>query len=466
MIADLSARQVVAAYRAGDLSPVEVARDALARAQSAQDRFNPFVFLDEGLALESARASEARWRAGAPLGPADGVVATVKANLALAGWPMRRASFTVPDTPMAFDAPAVARLREAGAVIIGQTTMPEFGWIGVCHSRLNGITRNPWNVERTPGGSSGGAAVAAALRIGHLHLGTDGAGSIRIPASFTGVFGIKPTFGRVAAFPASPFGSLAHVGPLAASVEDGALGLSLIAGPDARDMWSMPTPAPDFVEELGRGIRGLRLAWSPRLGQVTRLAADVEALTAGIAHRLTEFGARVEEADPDFTVEEALAPLRVLWEAGCTAILDAIPTHDHALVDPGFVAFAIAGRRWTGADVARANQQRAALHRKMLAFHERFDALLTPMMPTTALPAGRMLPDDASPEDDWLSWSPYSYPFNVTAQPASTIPVGLGVDAMPVGVQIVAASHRDDVVLRVSVAVERLAAAKKPPFAP
>ena len=177
------------------------------------------------------------------------------------------------------DAPAVARLRESGAVILGKTTLPEFGWIGACHSPLTGITRNPWKLDRTPGGSSGGAAAAALLNLGHLHIGTDGAGSIRIPAAFTGVFGIKPSFGRVPAYPASPFSILAHVGPLTRTVTDAALMLSVIGGPDERDMTAWNTPAPDFRVGLDDGVRGLRVAWSPRLGYVKKLHPEVEAAT-------------------------------------------------------------------------------------------------------------------------------------------------------------------------------------------
>ncbi len=201
---------------------------------------------------------------------------------------------------MTEDAPAAARLRESGAVILGKTTLPEFGWIGACHSPLTGITRNPWKLDRTSGGSSGGAAAAALLNLGHLHIGTDGAGSIRIPAAFTGVFGIKPSFGRVAAYPASPFSILAHIGPLTRTVTDAALMLSIIGQPDERDMAAWNTPAPDYRVGLDDGVRGLRVAWSPRLGFVKKLHPDVEAATRKAAQAFADMGAIVEEADPGF----------------------------------------------------------------------------------------------------------------------------------------------------------------------
>jgi aspartyl-tRNA(Asn)/glutamyl-tRNA(Gln) amidotransferase subunit A len=453
-LAARTAAEIVAAYRGGGLSPVEVARDALDRAEAVQPALNPFTRIERESALDAAARSEARWRKGEPLSPADGLVATVKANIAAKGWAARRGSHALPDVPAGDDAPATARLREAGAVIIGQTTMPEFGWIGVCHSALNGVTRNPWNPERTPGGSSGGAAVAASLGLGHLHLGTDGAGSIRIPASFTGLFGLKASFGRVPAWPASPFGSLAHVGPLARTVADMALCYRLIAAPDARDMWAWNAPAPDTDGPLKGGIRGLRIAWSPRLGHVRDLDPVVESLCEAAARRLVDLGAVVEAADPGFSAEDARAPLETLWNAGCAAILSGVPEKLRAAIDAGFLRAAEAGARITGAEVLQANVRRAHLHAVMRAFHERFDILLTPMMPLTAIEAGLEVPRSYPHSASWLDWSPYSYPFNVTAQPAASAPVGLAPDGLPVGLQIVAATGREDLVLRTARAVE------------
>src|ERR1043166_8573710 len=278
-IKSLTAAELLRLYRRRELSPVEVTRDQLDRIETFQPAINAFIIVDRDGALAAAKASEARWQKGAPIGLADGLGATVKDNVWLKGFPSRRGSLTSDPAPMKDDAPTVARLREHGAVILGKTTLPEFGWIGVCHSPLTGITRNPWKLDRTPGGSSGGAAAAALLNLGHLHIGTDGAGSIRIPSAFTGVFGIKPSFGRVAAYPASPFSILAHVGPLTRTVGDAALMLSVISGPDERDMTAWNTPAPDFRVGLADGVRGLRIAWSPRLGYVDKLSPAVEAAT-------------------------------------------------------------------------------------------------------------------------------------------------------------------------------------------
>src|SRR6185437_6438992 len=248
-IKDLSAADMSQGYRSGALSPVEVARDVLSRVAAAA-RFNAFLPIDTDAVLAAATASEKRWRAGAPLGAADGLPATIKDNIWVKGYATGRGSRTGDGAVATADAPAVARLREQGAVIIGRTTLPEYGWIGACHSPLTGITRNPWNPDYTPGGSTGGGAVAALLGLGVLHLGTDGAGSLRIPAAFTGVFGMKPSYGLVPAYPPSALNVLAHQGPITRTVADAAAMLSVIAQPDARDMTAWNAPAPDFSAGL------------------------------------------------------------------------------------------------------------------------------------------------------------------------------------------------------------------------
>lgn len=349
--------------------------------------FNAFVLVDAEPALAAAGQSEARWRAGEPLGRLDGLPATVKDNILVKGMPTRRGSRTSDSAPADFDAPAVARLREQGAVILGKTCMPEYGWIGVCHSPLTGITRNPWNPEHTPGGSTGGGAVAALLRLGLVHLGTDGAGSLRIPAAFTGVFGIKPSFGRVPLYPAVPLGVLSHHGPLARSVADAALALSAIAQPDARDMAAWTTPAPDFAKGLDEGVRGLRVAFSPRLGQAIALDPEIEATTRKAAHALQDQGALVEEADPK--LGRAADIIRAMWWPVAAAIVDAVPPERRPEMDPGFLAMAERGRTLSTGDYLAATTARADLHNAMRCFHERFDLLLTPAMPVTALKVGR-----------------------------------------------------------------------------
>lgn len=452
-IADLDGAALRRLYRSKALSPVEVVRDVLDRADRFEPAVNAFTRLDREGALAAARASEARWSRGEASGLLDGVPATIKDNIAVAGWPNRRGSAVTPDTPSAEDAPVVARLREEGAILLGKTTMPEFGWKGVGDSPLSGITRNPWNTGRNPGGSSAGAAVCAALNLGAIHIGTDGAGSIRIPAAFCGVFGIKASYGRVPAHPVSTMGYLAHVGPLTRTVEDAALALSIIGRPDARDMSAMTVPPPDYRTGLTDSLRGLRIAWSPRLGYVKTLHPEAEAAAANAARVFEDLGAVVEACDPGF--EDPAAVLETLWSAGAALALRPFTPEQRAKMDPGLVDAADRGERVSGADYAEAllygsNQ----VGRIMAEFHARYDLLLTPSLALPAFEAGHETPADGSLGSDWTAWTPYTYPFNITRQPAATVPCGLSSDGLPLGLQIVGPMNADALVLRAAKAFE------------
>lgn len=459
-IADLTCAALTQAYRRGALSPVEVAREAIA-CIAEHESLNAFLPIEPDAVLAAARESEARWRKGEPLGAVDGVPISVKDNIWAKGMPTRRGSKTSDPAPAAADAPAVARLREQGAVILGKTTMPEHGWIGVCHSPLTGIARNPWNPNHTPGGSTGGGAVAAALGLGLLHLGTDGAGSLRIPAAFTGVFGMKPSFGRVPVYPAPLLNVLSHHGPITRSVADAALMLSIIAQPDARDMAAWNTPAPDFTAGLDDGVRGLRIALSLRLGHATSLDPDIAAGARKAARALEEQGAVVEEADPPLA--PAFDIIRRMWWPVAAAIVEAVPPERRGEMDAGFLAIAERGRRVPVADYLAAYTARAELHNAMLRFHARHDLMLTPTMPVTALKVGLEMPEAGGFGDDWLNWSPYTYPFNLTGQPAASVPCGLARDGLPMGVQIVGPLRADRIVLRAAGAIEQALPMPHPP---
>ncbi|HXO01919.1 MAG TPA: amidase family protein, partial [Stellaceae bacterium] len=267
-IAFLSATELLARYRAKTLSPVAVVEATLRRLESHEGALNAFVLYDPESALAAARASEARWQKGDPKGLLDGVPLAIKDTQLTRGWPRRVGSRTIdPNQAWTEDAPATARLRAENAIFFGKTTTPEFGWKPTTDSPLSGVTRNPWNLERTPGGSSGGSAAALAAGICPLAVGTDAGGSIRIPASFSGIFGLKPTFGRVALYPPSAFGDVSHVGPMSRTVADAALMLDAMKGPDARDWYSLPADGIAYRKELDEGsMKGKRVALSPTLG--------------------------------------------------------------------------------------------------------------------------------------------------------------------------------------------------------
>ncbi len=449
--------QLLEAYRRKAVSPVEVLTDAYRRLDAIIPTLNPVSYEDRDASFDAARASEARWIRGEPRGRLDGVVGSVKSNVMKNGWPMRRGSRLSSDAAMTFDSPAVASCERAGVVILCQTTMPEFGWKGVGNSPLTGITRNPHDASRTTGGSSAGAAVLAALGIGHLHLGTDGLGSVRIPSSFSGVFGLKPSFVRVPAYPASPFGILAHLGPMARTVDDAAFMLNALAQADERDMLAWNTMPPDFRIALNDGVAGLRIAWSPRMGFVEGLDPEVERLCAQAARLFEGLGAHVEEADPGFAYGDARQAADMLWQAGAGSLLAGLPEARRGEQDPGFVAAGVAGLAHSAVTLVGAFQTRAAIAETMRRFHERYDLLLTPTMPVPAIQAGLDVPSDGSFGSDWVNWSPYTYPFNLTGQPASSVPIGKTASGLPVGLQIVGPARKDQLVMRASRALESVA---------
>ena len=445
-LTELTAVELLDGYRRREFSPVDATRATLERAEEIQPAVNAFVRLDAEGALASAAESAERWQRGEPDGLLDGVPVTVKDILLQRGAPTLRGSKTIAEQgSWDEDAPSVARLREHGAVFIGKTTTPEFGWKGVTDSPLSGITRNPHDPSRTAGGSSGGSAAAVALGAGPLSLGTDGGGSVRIPASFCGIFGLKPTYGRVPLYPASAFGTLSHVGPMTRDAADAALLLDVIGVPDARD-WSGLDRAPgSFTEALAEGIQGLRIAYSPSLGgQVAVRPAVAAAVRRGV-ERLAALGAYVEETDPDFS--DPVDAFHTLWFSGAARVTQKLAPRQRELLDPGLREICATGAGFSALDYLAAVDARMELGRRMGLFHERYDLLVTPTLPITAFEAGVEVPK-GSGYRRWTGWTPFTYPFNLTQQPAATVPVGNDGDGLPVGLQIVGARHRDDLVLR------------------
>ncbi|WP_431782339.1 amidase [Streptomyces chumphonensis] len=456
----LTAGRLVAGYAAGDFSPVEVTRAALERAEGVDPRVNAFVRIDGDTALEQARASAERWRRGAPAGLVDGVPVTVKDILLQRGAPTYKGSWTVSGAgPWEEDAPSVARLREHGAVFLGKTTTPEFGWKGVTDSPRHGATGNPYDPGRTAGGSSGGGAAAVALGAGPLALGTDGGGSVRIPAAFSGIFALKPTYGRVPLYPASAFGTLAHVGPMTRDAADAALLLDVIGASDPRD-WSALAPFPgSFRDQLAGGVAGLRVAYSPDFGGRVAVRPQVAAAVRRAVETLEELGAHVEEADPGF--EDPVDAFHVLWFSGAARVTQHLDPEQRARLDPGLREVIEEGARHSALDYLAAVDVRMALGARLGAFHQRYDLLVTPTMPGTAFEIGVEVPKGA-PHRRWTGWTPFSYPFNLTQQPAASVPCGLDEAGLPIGVQLVGARHADALVLRAAHALYGTAVPRLP----
>jgi len=461
----LSAAKLVKAYKKRKLSPVEVARACLDQIARHDQALNAMCLVDEKSALKQAKASEARWHKGKPLGAVDGVPALIKDLILVKGWPTLRGSKTV-DRKQAWDqdGPAVARLREEGAVLLGLTTTPEFGWKGVTDSPLTGITRNPWDITKTPGGSSGGSAAAIAAGYAPLALGTDGGGSIRIPAGFSGIFGHKPSFGRVPAWPLSPFGTVAHTGPMTRHVEDAALMLNVIAKPDARDWHSLPYDKRDYTRRLDKGVKGLRIAYSPALGHAA-VDPEVEAAVKQAVKVLRSLGAKVETVDPGFADP---APIfRVLWWSGARALLGRLPKEKKALLDPGLADVVKQSMEITPEDYFDAVKARGALGTQMRQFMENYDLLVTPTLPIPAFEAGKLAPDHDG-TGKWVNWTPFSYPFNLTQQPAASVPCGFTKAGLPIGLHIIGRMFDDASVLEAAYAYEKASDwhKRRPPLTP
>ena len=371
-IAFLPATRLVELYRAKQLSPVEVIEESVRRLENYESATNAFVLYDPQTAVAMARASEERWRKGEPQGLLDGVPVALKDTVLTKGWPRLIGSRTIdPNRDWDEDFPVTARLRSAGAVFFGKTTTPEFGWKPVTDSPLSGVTRNPWNLERTPGGSSGGSAVAVLAGICPLAVGTDAGGSIRIPAAFCGIVGLKPTFGRVAVYPPSAFGDVAHVGPMARNVEDAALMLDASKGPDSRDWHSLPDDGISYREGVREiSLKGKRVALSPTLGFAEPTPA-VRAAVERAARVFAELGATVEPADP-FS-ESPLPIFQTLALAAFWALLRVQTPQAVAVMDPGLVALCRRGESVTQEEYVAAVGQRAALGQKLRLFFDRYD---------------------------------------------------------------------------------------------
>ena len=462
-LAEFTATELLAAYRNRTASPVEATQAVLARIERLNPQLNAFCLVDAEAALQQARASEARWQRGAPIGPLDGVPTSIKDLILTRGWPTLRGSRTVdPTQPWEIDAPATARLREAGAVLLGKTTTPEFGCKGETNSPLTGITRNPWDLSRTPGGSSGGTAAAVAAGLGPLSVGTDGAGSVRIPAAFCGNFGLKPSFGRVPAWPLSPFGSVAHLGPHTMSVADAALMLNVLSQPDARDWTSLPPDARDYRIGLDDGVRGLRIAYSPTLGFAKNVHPEVAASVEQAVRALEALGAVVEAVDPGF--DDPLDICTGLWFLGALTVWNGLTATQQAVVDPDFRAEVELGRALSTNDVQQLHQRRGALGSQLRQFMQRYDLIATPAV---AVPAFEARPAGHSPlsAEAMLGWTPFSYPFNLSQQPAASIPCGLTSDGLPIGLQLVGPMFGDALVLRACRAYESVRPIPRPSLA-
>jgi aspartyl-tRNA(Asn)/glutamyl-tRNA(Gln) amidotransferase subunit A len=447
------ATELATMIRARRLSPVEVTRAVLERIERVNPKLNAFCTLTADTAMERAREAEAAVMRGGALGPLHGIPFSIKDLAFTKGVRTMSGSHIFATRVPDVDAPFVRRLKAAGGVMLGKTTSPEFGWKAIGDSPLTGITRNPWNTATTTGGSSAGAAAAAAAGLGPLAQGSDGAGSIRIPSSFCGVYGLKPTYGRVPMWPISNNDYASHNGPMTRTVADAALMLSVMAGPDDWDKSALDAPPADYVGRLLDGVRGLKVAFSANLDTL-RVDPDVATIVAQAVRAFETLGAIVEEVKVGFAESQRL--IRLLWNAHEAGNYARYLPEWRSRMDPGLVASIEDGMRYSVTEYIEARGEKLAYCDSVRPLFERYDLLLTPSVSVTAFEVGRLNPAHWPQHDwDWFPWAGFSYPFNFTGHPAASVPAGFTPSGMPVGLQIVGRRYADLTVLQASAAFEQ-----------
>ena len=465
-LAFMSAIELSAAIRAQEVSSVEATENFFERIGRLDSQLNSYLTLCQEQALNDARAADEAVQRGGQLGPLHGVPISIKDLEVTKGVRTTMGSAVFRDAVPDIDSIVVERVKAAGAIILGKTNTPEFGQSGTTENKVGDPCRNPWNTERTPGGSSGGAAAALAAGLCTVATGSDGGGSIRIPASFSGIFGIKPTQGRVPRYgglgrPAA--NHFSQSGPMTRTVADCALLLQVLAGPDSRDPTSIRQAAPDFSAGLGAGVRGMRLAWTPDYGYAG-VDPEVARVTETAARLFEELGASVET--PDFAIED---PFPAFWDVFATS---AFTSYGH-LLDQHRNDFSEYGLRSiehgaevTGADLSRAILWVDQLGRRMEDFFDEYDLLLSPTMAVPAFPIGQRPTNIGGKEvEPFWGYLPFTYPINMTGQTASSVPCGFSQDGMPIGLHIVGSRGNEAKVLQASAAFEaaRPWADKRPP---
>jgi aspartyl-tRNA(Asn)/glutamyl-tRNA(Gln) amidotransferase subunit A len=448
----LPATELAGMIRARTLSPVEVMAATLARAERLDLALNALCTPTFDTAMEAARRAEAAVLRGEPRGLLHGLPVTIKDLSLTRGVRTMGGSALYRDRVPEFDHVHVERLLGAGAISIGKTTVPELGWKGNGDSPVTGITHNPWKRGFNAGGSSAGAAACAAAGIGPLHQGSDGAGSVRMPAAFCGVYGLKPSFGRIPYWPMPNNGLISHVGPLTRTVGDAALMLQAMAGPDERDGWSLEAPPEDFIGALDQGVAGLRVAFSPDLGHL-RVDPEVAALVRAAATAFEDLGCHVEEVTPPWG--DPTPTVHCLFASGYAGMIGHLLDTWADRLDPGLVALTRHGLAFSAADYCRAQGERLAFYDRVNATFGHYDLLLTPALSVAAFDANLLIPAHWEQHPwDWLRWAGFSYPFNLTGLPAATCPCGFTAEGLPVGLQIVAGRFQDLRVLQASRAFE------------
>ena len=449
----MPATKLAEAIRTKKISPVEYTRSLLERIETLEPKVNAFAHLAADQAMDAARSAEQALMSGGRIGRLHGVPATIKDLVITKDMPTQSGSMIFKGHQPTEDSPVLPRLRDEGAIILGKTTTSEFGWTGVSHSPLTGITHNPWKFGYNAGASSAGAGAAAAAGYGPLHQGSDGAGSIRMPSHFCGVFGIKPSFGRVPYYPVGVGDLTSHMGPMSRTVADSALMLEVMAGPHPLDYTTLEAGPAHYLARLHEGIKGKKIAYSPDLGHA-RVDPEVASLVKKAAERFTALGATVEEVKTPWA---APGPelVRFFWSAHLTRLRPHLEKWESQM-DPGLVACIKASDNVSVAEYQAARERKMPYIANIHRWFEDWDFLLTPSVSVAAFPAEKLMPDHWPQHAwDWVSWAEFSYPFNMSWNPAASVPCGFTTDGLPVGLQIVGRRFDDLGVLQASAAFEQ-----------
>ena len=453
------ATELVAAIAARQLSPVELTEAVLARIESVNPAINAFLAYDADRALDGARAAESAVMRNEELGPLHGLPVPIKDLEPSAGLRFTSGSVLQKDQIADFDGAVTGRVKAAGGIIIGKTNTPHLGHKDMCDNLLGEPGRNPWNTDRTPGGSSGGAAAAVAAGICPLAHGSDGAGSIRIPSALCGVFGFKPSFGRLPYWPNLDIWSArSHNGPISRTVADAALFTQAAAGPDPRDPTAIANRPEDYIAAVADplpALRGLRVAWSADFGYAA-VDPDVRRLAGEAALRFAELGCIVETVDPNW--DNPRPGAEVCWFVSMAARVGHAYDESPDAFEPSLAEMIRQGRRYTGEEHGRAEVSRTVFYNQSREFFEDYDLLLTPQMPLTAWRVDDWPAEiDGTPTPSIFDRLPFTYPFNLTGQPAASVPCGFASDGLPVALQIVGRYHADTLVLQAAAALEQIA---------
>lgn len=449
----LPAHRLAALIRSKSLSPVEIVEAILRRVGAIEPRVNALATVAADQALEAARDAERAIQAGEPLGPLHGIPVTIKDLAATRGVATQRGSHVFAGAVPGEDAPFVERLKAAGAIVIGKSTTPEFGWSGLSRSPLTGYTHNPWKHGYQAGASSCGAGAAAASGYGPLHQGTDAAGSIRIPGHFCGVFGLKPTYGRIPLVPVGNLDYASHIGPMTRDVRDAALMLKVMAGPHPEDHTSLEESLVDYEAGLAGGVRGKRIAFSADLGHA-RVDPEVAAIVRRAAAVFEDLGASVEDVTPEWG-PEGPELIRFFWPALMSLFARHLPDWEDRM-DAGLVACIKDGLRIGVQEYQVMRERKLAYCSRIGRWFRDWDLLITPAASVAAFPVERVQPADWSQHPwDWMQWAEFSYPFNFAGNPAASVPCGFTGAGLPVGLQLAGRRFREIDVLQAAFAFEQ-----------